>query len=242
MARNVPEPPRGRRSHATAGTSPIAAVDPALRPHADVTYLAARRWGVDDEHGEHLRPHQLREQARRARWADGGLASTVVGWDSGRQVATDEVPRRHGRWARVGTALGAVFALVLGAGMAGSALGVVGPSAGGAGGGTTSSPPPSVTAVPADAPELRLVVADGVEPTDEARHTYTSALDAAESSCGQPRDDVAEVALSVADTARRFDAALSGLEVLEELPDASAGAPALDCSELAADILQERFG
>ncbi len=190
-----------------------------------------------DDEGGRASPHAQRERARRSRWADGGLASTVVGWDTGRQIATDEdPPTGPGRWTTFGIALGCAFALVLATAMVATVLGLTPEPESGSGDADVDA------ALEADAPELRLAIADGAPPSSEVLRTYTDALDGVEGHCEQPRDDLAEVVRSVSETADRFDADLTGLELLRQIPAEAAANPGSDCGDLAAAILEERFG
>lgn len=180
-------------------------------------------------------PHAEREIARQQRWADGGLASSVVGWDRGRPLTTDD-DADHGpsRWTIAGAVIGSGFTLVLVAAMIAAATGI-------------ASPPPASTPAAdgvldteTDSPELRLAIADGVVPSSAQLGVYRAALDEASESCHAPRGDIAEISRRVAETAARFDMELSNLELLEALPAASSRTPEQDCAETALDVLYSR--
>lgn len=188
------------------------------------------------EHNDATRkPHAERDMARQQRWADGGLASSVVGWDRGRPLTIDDDPDRGtSRWTIAGAAIGSGFALVLSAAMIAAATGI-------------ASPPPAsapaangVQDTDAESPELGLAIADGVVPSSAQLSVYRDALDEASESCHAPRGDIAEISRRVAETASRFDMELSSLELLEALPAASSQAPEQDCAETALDVLSSR--
>lgn len=187
--------------------------------------------GSDD--GSVPDPHRGREIARAQRWADGGLASSVVGWDRGRPVPTeDDDATVRGRGTLFGVALGLVFVVVLAVAMVAASLGA-GPRSGS----------PTVAAeddgTRPDGPELTLAVADGVELSAERLEAYREALDVASDECGQSRADIAAIARNVSDSAEGYDADLSSLELLRALPEERATGQ--DCAETAADVLASQF-
>jgi hypothetical protein len=185
-------------------------------------------------HGDSMPdPHRPREIARAQRWADGGLASSVVGWDRERPVPTeDDRGPEHGRGTMFGVALGVLFVVVLAVAMVAASLGI-------------GSPSPESSAIAADdgarpdGPELTLAVADGVELSAVQLEAYREALDVASDECGQSREDIAAIARNVSDSAQGYDAELSGLELLRALPEERAAGQ--DCAETAADVLASQF-
>lgn len=182
--------------------------------------------------------HTGREIARRQRWQDGGLASSIVGWDRGRPVATeDDAPEPSRGWlAWTGIGLAAAFALTLAVGMVASVLGV----AGGDEPGTTVATDDD-TVRGADA-ELSLAVTDGEVPTAERIAEYRTALDDAADGCEESRGELAEIVRSLSESAVRFDTALSSLEILRALPARSDGSGSATCAETAFEVLTETVG